>query len=371
MNVPFLNLKAQYDTIKGEVDAAINEVLTRSSFSGGPFVERFEAEFANYNNCEFAVGVGSGTEALWLGLLALGVTIGDEVITTPNTFIATVEAISLCGAKAVFIDVDDGSLTMDPSLLEGAITSRTKAIIPVHLYGQTADMDPIIEIGRKYGVAILEDACQAHGSKYKEKHAGSIGDIGCFSFYPGKNLGAYGEAGCVITNERNLAAKIRAIRDHGQSQKYYHEVLGINGRMDGIQGAILSVKLKYLDQWNSLRRNWAHFYNEMLHANKNISLPLEMPYAHHVYHIYAIRCSHRDYLISALAEQGITCGVHYPVPIHMQRAYDRPNEGNRTFSIAERSAKELLSLPMFPELTEEQVVYVCTEIMRVLENTGS
>jgi dTDP-4-amino-4,6-dideoxygalactose transaminase len=254
MKVPFLNLKAQYDAIAQEVEHSIKEVLGACAFSGGPYVERFEGEFASFCGTEHAVGVSSGTEALWLALLALGVKAGDQVITAPNSFIATAEAITLAGAEPVFVDVEERSFTINPALLEAAITPRTKVIIPVHLFGQTADMDPIMAIARKHGVAVLEDACQAHGAEYKGKRAGSLGDAGCFSFYPGKNLGAYGEAGGVTTSNRQLADRIRMLRDHGQSRKYYHEVVGTNGRMDGIQGAILSVKLKYLPAWNSARQ---------------------------------------------------------------------------------------------------------------------
>ena len=264
MNVPFLDLKTQYQSISEEIEIALRQVLNATAFSGGPFVERFEEQFATFCQCKHAIGVGSGTEALWLSLLALGIGRGDEVITVPNTFIATVEAISLCGATPVFVDVDEKSFTLDPALLEAAITPRTKAIIPVHLYGQTCDMDPIMEIARKHGLLVIEDACQAHGAEYKGRRAGSIGNAGCFSFYPGKNLGAYGEAGGVVTNDPDLAAKIKMLRDHGQSKKYSHSVIGVNSRMDGLQGAVLGVKLKYLASWNYARIRNADLYREML-----------------------------------------------------------------------------------------------------------
>jgi dTDP-4-amino-4,6-dideoxygalactose transaminase len=362
MKVPFLNLKAQYDSISQEVEASIKEVLSSCAFSGGPYVEQFEEEFASFCGCSRAVGVGSGTEALWLALLALGVQPGDEVITAPNSFIATAEAVSLCGADPVFIDVEEGSFTMNPALLEQAITPKTKAIIPVHLFGQTADMDPILEIAKKHGIPVVEDACQAHGAKYKGKRAGSLGDAGCFSFYPGKNLGAYGEAGGVVTSNKQLADNIRMLRDHGQSRKYYHEIVGINGRMDGIQGAILRVKLKYLDAWNEARRENAASYGKLLDGLTALATPKEMPYAHHVYHIYAVRAQGRQQVMDALAEKGISCGVHYPVPIHLQRAYANKKLGN--FPVAERTAEELISLPMFPELTREQITYVSDEIKK-------
>jgi dTDP-4-amino-4,6-dideoxygalactose transaminase len=364
MKVPFLNLKAQYDAIAQEVEHSIKEVLGSCAFSGGPYVERFEGEFAAFCGAGHAVGVGSGTEALWLALMALGVKAGDEVITAPNSFIATAEAVSLVGAEPVFVDVEEGSFTMDPALLEAAITPRTKAIIPVHLFGQTADMDPIIAIARKHGLFVLEDACQAHGAEYKGRRAGSLGDAGCFSFYPGKNLGAYGEAGGVTTNDKQLADRIKMLRDHGQSRKYYHEVVGTNGRMDGIQGAVLSVKLKYLDAWNAARRLHAASYRKVLEGVSPVLAPKEMQYARHVYHVFAVRSDGRERLIEKLAESGIACGVHYPVPIHLQHAYAGRCQGEGCFPVAERCAREFVSLPMFPELTEEQIAYVGSELGR-------
>jgi dTDP-4-amino-4,6-dideoxygalactose transaminase len=364
MKVPFLNLKAQYDAIAQEIEQSIKDVLSTCAFSGGPFVERFEAEFASFCGADHAIGVGSGTEALWLALVALGVKAGDEVITAPNSFIATAEAISLAGAEPVFVDVEEGSFTLDPSLLEAAITPRTRAIIPVHLFGQTADMEPILAVARKHGLAVLEDACQAHGAQYRGKRAGSLGDAGCFSFYPGKNLGAYGEAGGVVTSDRQLADRIRMLRDHGQSRKYYHEMVGTNGRMDGIQGAVLSVKLKYLEQWNEARRKHAAAYREVLKPLASVQAPQEMEYARHIYHVFAVRSQGREQLIDALADRGIACGVHYPVPIHLQRAYASRGQGLGSYPMAERCAREFVSLPMFPELTGEQIAYVGSELSR-------
>lgn len=370
MKVPFLNLKAQYDAIAQEVEHSIKEVLGSCAFSGGPYVERFETEFASFCGAGHAVGVGSGTDALWLALMALGVKAGDEVITAPNSFIATAEAISLTGAEPVFVDVGEGSFTMDPALLERTITPRTKAIIPVHLFGQTADMDPILAIARRHGLAVVEDACQAHGAEYQGRRAGSLGDAGCFSFYPGKNLGAYGEAGGVVTNDRQLAEKIRMLRDHGQSRKYYHEMVGTNGRMDGIQGAVLSVKLRYLDAWNAARRVHAETYRRVLQGVASVKAPKEMQYGRHVYHVFAVRAEGRERLIEALAQSGIACGVHYPVPIHLQRAYAGRCQGTGTFPVAERCAQEFLSLPMFPELTEEQIAFVGQELGRLAVAPG-
>lgn len=362
MKVPFLDLRTQYLSISEEIDTALRQVIDTTAFSGGPFVERFEEQFAAYCQSRYAIGVGSGTEALWLALLALGIGRGDEVITVPNTFIATVEAISLCGARPVFADVDERSYTMDPVLLEQAITPRTRAVIPVHLFGQTADMAPILKIARSHGLYVIEDACQAHGAEFKGKRAGSMGDAGCYSFYPGKNLGAYGEAGCIVTNNAGFAENLRKLRDHGQSKRYYHELIGVNGRMDGIQGAVLEVKLKYLDAWNRGRRRNAGIYNNLLEDVEGIVTPKEMSYAKHVYHIYAIRAQNREALAKALAEKGIACGIHYPVPIHLQNAYNFTGGKKGTFPVAERCAQEFLSLPMYPELTSEQIKNVVREV---------
>ena len=364
MKVPFLDLKAQYDAIADEIDDAIRQVIERTAFSGGPFVSAFEEQFAAFCQCKYAIGVGSGTEALWLALAALDVGQGDEVITVPNSFIATAEAISFCGAKPVFVDVNGESQTMDPVLLEAAITERTKAIIPVHLFGQMADMGPIMEIARRHNLFVIEDACQAHGAEYNGRPAGSVGDLGCFSFYPGKNLGAYGEAGGVVTNSDELSDRIRMIRDHGQSKKYHHAMIGWNGRMDGIQGAILSVKLKYLAGWNDARRKNAQFYSSLLSTIDGVTPPREMDYARHIYHVYAVKAKNRDPLMAALAEQGISCGIHYPVPIHLQNAYQYMGAEKGSFPVAEKCAEEIVSLPMFPELTDEQIHFVAGKIRR-------
>ncbi|HUT63504.1 MAG TPA: DegT/DnrJ/EryC1/StrS family aminotransferase, partial [Anaerolineae bacterium] len=308
--------------------------------------------------------VGSGTDALWAALLGLGVGQGDEVITVPNTFIATAEAISFCGAKPVFIDIDEKTFNMNPDLLESAITPYTKAIIPVHLYGQMADMDPIMEIGRSHRVYVIEDASQAHGSLYKGRAAGSIGDAGCFSFYPGKNLGAYGEAGAIVTNNAELAAKIKMFRDHGQAKKYIHSMIGWNARMDGFQGAVLSAKLKHISAWTDARRSNAKKYNDMLSEVDGITIPFEADYAKHVYHIYSILTQNPDRLLNALREKEIFCALHYPVPLHLQEAYHFLGLGKGSFPVSEKCAEQQLSLPMFPELTNEQIGFVCSEIKR-------
>jgi len=362
MNVPFLNLKIQYESIQDEIQTAINNVIEKTAFAGGPFVAQFEKEFAEFCGSDYAIGVGSGTEALWLPLLASGIGPGDEVITVPSTFIATAEAISFCGATPVFVDVDEQTYNMNPDLLEAAIRPKTRAIIPVHLFGQTVDMDPIMEIARKHNLFVIEDACQAHGGEYKEKRAGSIGDVGAFSFYPGKNLGAYGEAGAVVTNNAELASKMQIFRDHGQAKKYYHGMIGWNARMDGIQGAVLSVKLKHLESWNEARRKNASLYNELLSNVDGLITPRKADYTSHVYHIYALRIQDRDTLIAKLAEKDIYCGIHYPVPVHLQDAYSFLGLGKGSFPIAEKCADEFISLPMFPELTKEQIEYVAQEI---------
>jgi dTDP-4-amino-4,6-dideoxygalactose transaminase len=375
MQVPFLDLKAQYESIKHEITPAIQQVLDSCAFAGGPFVEAFEKQFAEFCGCEHGIGVGSGTEALWLALLALGVGPGDEVITVPNTFIATAEAISFCGAVPVFVDIDEKTYTMDPQKLEDYLQTlnpepgtlnRPKAIIPVHIFGQTADMDPIMAIAHQYGLYVIEDACQAHGAEYKGKPAGSIGDAGCFSFYPGKNLGAYGEAGAVTTNNSELAEKIAMLRDHGQSKKYYHDKIGWNARMDGMQGAVLSVKLNHLDAWNQARRERAAIYNNLFFGIDGLILPYEANEATHVYHIYAIRTQNRDALLKYLADENIYCGIHYPVPVHLQKAYSNPGIDNSGLNVSERVASELLSLPMFPELSDEQQIKVSDKIKKFL-----
>lgn len=362
MKVPFLDLKAQYESIRGEIAMGLQQVLDNTAFAGGPFVEKFEKDFALFCQCDFTIGVGSGTTALWMALSGLGIGPGDEVITTPNTFIATAEAISFSGATPVFVDVDERTYNMNPDLLKDAITPKTKAIIPVHLYSQMADMDRVMQIARAHGLFVVEDACQAHGAEYKGRRAGSIGDAGCFSFYPGKNLGAYGEAGAIVTNNAELAEKMRMFRDHGQAKKYYHSMIGWNARMDGLQGAVLRVKLKHLPVWNQARRENAQLYNELLADVDSVITPTEADYAKHVYHIYAIRNKNRDALISALAEKNIFCGIHYPVPIHLQEAYKLFRYEKGDFPIAEKCAEELVSLPMFPELTGEQIEYIVREI---------
>jgi dTDP-4-amino-4,6-dideoxygalactose transaminase len=366
MRVPFLDLSAHHAPLRSEIDAAISEVIDCGAFAGGPFVARFEVDFAAYCGREYAVGVGSGTDALWLTLLALGVGPGDEVITVPNTFMATAEAITYCGAKPVFVDVDALTYTMDPALLEEAITSRTKAVIPVHLFGQPADMDPILEIAHSHCLVVIEDAAQAHGAEYKGRRVGSLGDAGCFSFYPGKNLGAFGEAGAVVTDDNELQQKIRILRDHGQIHKYHHTMVGWNARMDGIQAAVLGVKLRRLEEGNELRRSHATRYDEALREIEELITPFVADYARHVYHVYAIRVPRRDEIIELLAALGVACRIHYPVPIHLQDAYQSLGHEIGAFPIAEKAARQFISLPMFPELTFDQVEIVTKAMKEAL-----
>ena len=369
MKVPFLDLNSQHAPLRGEINDAINEVIDSGAFAGGPFVTQFEEDFAAYCRCRHAIGVGSGTDALWLALLALGVGPGDEVITVPSTFMATAEAITYCGAKPVFVDIDALTYTMDPTLLEEAITPRTKAIIPVHLFGQPADMNPILEIAQARGLCVIEDAAQAHGAEYKGSRVGSLGDAGCFSFYPGKNLGAFGEAGAVVTDDDTLQEKIRVLRDHGQVRKYHHTMVGWNCRMDGIQAAVLRIKLKHLEKGNALRRSHAAQYSNVLAELEDVVTPYEAPYSRHVYHIYAIRARERDELIRSLAEMGIACGIHYPIPVHLQGAYQSLGYAVGAFPVAERAAHQFVSLPMYPELTSEKIEIV-TKAVQEASNIG-
>ena len=370
MEVPYLDLKAQYLAHREEFDTAIQKVIDKTAFAGGPFVQKFEEEFASYCQTKHAIGVSSGTSALWIALLAMGVGPGDEVITTPNTFIATAEAISFAGATPVFVDIDEQTYNINPAAIEAAITPKTKVIIPVHLFGQMADMGPIMNIAKKHNLLVIEDASQAHGAYYNGRRAGSIGDVGCFSFYPGKNLGAFGEAGGIVTNHSELAAKMRMIRDHGQSKKYHHRIVGWNGRMDGIQGAVLSVKLKYIDKWNELRRQHAHQYDNLLMTMPNVITPYVASYGTPVYHIYPVRVTNRDEVLASMGKLGVRCGIHYPVPLHMQEAYADLDYKEGDFPISERCSAEYLSLPMFPELTPSQLLHVASSLKEVVKDAS-
>jgi dTDP-4-amino-4,6-dideoxygalactose transaminase len=366
MQVPFLDLKSHHQPHRQEFLDAIADVIDQSAFAGGPFVAAFEEDFARYCGVQHAVGVGNGTDALWLVLLALGVGPGDEVITVPMTFMATAEAISFCGARPVFVDIDERTCTMDPAQLERAITPRTKAIIPVHLYGQMADMNAILDLARRRNIPVLEDACQAHGASFQGRAAGAMGIAGAFSFYPGKNLGAFGEAGAVTTNDGALAGKVKVLREHGQPKKYYHSHIGWNARMDGIQGAVLRIKLKYLEEATERRRAHAARYRELLSDCPELVLPQEAPGRRHVYHLYPVQCERRDEVISEMTKRGIGCAIHYPIPVHLQEAYQSLGWRDGSFPVAERVARRLISLPMFPELTREQVDRVAGELRSVL-----
>ena len=363
MNVPLVDLKRQYLSVKKEIDRAIQEVIDKSAFIMGENVEEFENEFAEFCGVEYGVGTSSGTTALHLALVVCGIKQGDEVITVPYTFIATTEAVSHTGAKVVFVDIEDRSYTMDPEKIEKVITERTKAIVPVHLFGQPADMDKIIEIAKKHNLIVIEDACQAHGAEYKGKKVGSLGDIACFSFYPGKNLGAYGDAGMVVTDNKELAEKVRLLRNHGRAEKYYHQVEGYNYRLDAIQAAILRVKLRHLEEWTEKRRRNAKLYNEFLKGNK-VKTPLEMEYAKHVYHLYVIKTEERQELYLKLRENGISAAIHYPFPLHLQEAYRYLGWKKGDFPISEACSEGLLSLPMFPELTEDEIKRIVDIIKR-------
>jgi dTDP-4-amino-4,6-dideoxygalactose transaminase len=368
VKIPFLDLKAHHDPIRNEVMAAINEVVDKNAFAGGPFVTRFEEEYARFCEVRYCVAVANGTDAIWLALLAKGICQGDEVITTPMTFMATAEAITYAGAKPVFVDIDSRTYTMDVSQVAAAITSRTKAIIPVHLFGQCADMDPILALAKKHDLVVIEDAAQAQGSRYKGRRAGTMGHAGAFSFYPGKNLGAWGEAGAVTTDDPDLRDRMIMFREHGQKKKYYHDVVGWNARMDGIQGAVLSVKLKYLEKANLGRHRVADHYQKLLTETPGLVLPVEAPYAAHIYHIYAVRVQQRDALVERLGERGIGTGIHYPVPVHLQNAYASLGYRRGAFPVSEACADSFLSLPMFPELTEGQIEIVTRELKSLLSN---
>jgi dTDP-4-amino-4,6-dideoxygalactose transaminase len=363
VKVPYLDLKAQYQSIKLEIDAAISRVLESGQFVLGAEVAGFERDFAAYCGTPECVALNSGTSALHLALLAAGIGPGDEVITVPFTFVASVAAVLYAGARPVLIDIEPRSFTMNPAAIEAAITQRTKAILPVHLYGQPADMDPIMDIARRHRLAVIEDAAQAHGAKYKGRPVGSIGDMACFSFYPGKNLGAYGEGGALTTSNPDYARSVRMLRDWGQDRKYHHVLRGYNYRMEGFQGAILGVKLRHLDKWTEARRGIVRQYNDLL-GHSDVETPTEMPWAQHVYHVYTLRSTDRDGLQTALTAEGVQTGIHYPVPVHMQPAYADLGYGPGAFPHSEAAAKQVLSLPLYPELSSEAVAQVATAVGR-------
>jgi len=359
--ISFVDLGAQYATIEEEISVAINRVLKKGDFILGEDVRLFEEEFAAFCTARYAVGVDSGTSAIELALRAYDIGAGDEVITAANTFIATALAISYTGAKVVLVDADPHTFNIDVHQIEAAITSRTRAIIPVHLYGQPADMDPILEIARRHNLIVIEDACQAHGALYKGKRTGTIGDAAAFSFYPGKNLGAYGDGGMVVTNDEAIYRKLNLLRNYGQSRKYYHEIQGFNRRLDTLQAAVLRVKLRYLDGWNEARRAHAQQYNDLLQES-SVTTPEVPAYATPVWHLYVIRSEKRDGLRTYLAEQGISAIMHYPTPIHLQPAYAELGYRSGDFPVTERFSDQVLSLPMYAELTDEQIAQVVRSV---------
>jgi len=359
--IPLVDLRAQYLDIKADIDAAIARVFESGQFVLGDEVAGFEREFAAYSGATEGIGVNTGTSALHLALLAAGVRAGDEVITVPFTFVATVAAIGYIGARAVFVDIDPATFTIDVSQIERAITSRTKAIVPVHLYGQPADMDPIVAIARRHGLVVIEDACQAHGAAYKGRPVGSLGDAACFSFYPGKNLGAYGEGGMVVSSSASFAREVRMLRDWGAEKKYHHVLKGFNYRMEGLQGAMLRVKLRYLERWTEARRAHAREYARLL-ADTGLGIPGEASYARHVFHVYAVRTSDRQSLQRTLQSNCIGTGIHYPIPVHLQPAYSDLGYTAGSFPESERAADEVLSLPMYPELSRTKLEMVAAAI---------
>ena len=370
MQIPLVDLHAQYRTIKDEIDDAIARVISRSAFIGGDDLQQFEKEFASYCQAKACVGVGNGTDALYLALRALGIGAGDEVITVAHTFIATAEIISLVGARPVFVDIQEDTMLMNPETLEAAITPRTRAIIPVHLYGQSCDMDRIMNIAQRHGLKVIEDAAQAHGARWRDNRVGSLGDIACFSFYPGKNLGAYGDGGAVVSNDERLIERIRMLANHGRLDKYVHETEGVNSRLDGLNAAILRVKLRHLDEWNAARRCHARRYTELLRAS-GVVLPFVSSETEAVWHLFVVRVQDRDAVLNQLQKQGIAAGVHYPVPLHRQAAYKYLNLPEGSLPVTERVASRVLSLPMYPELTEGQIEFVARAVDETVRKNRS
>lgn len=362
--IPLIDLKAQHASIRNELDAAMGEVLTNAQFILGPHVSAFERDFAEYCRVAHCAGLNSGTSALHLALLALGVSPGDEIITTPMTFVATTAAILYAGAKPVFVDIDPVTWNIDPARIEAAITPRTKGIMPVHLHGLMADMDAIMDISRRRNLRVIEDAAQAHGAEYKGRRAGSIGDIAGFSFYPGKNLGACGEAGAVVSKNADFVKTVALLRDWGQKEKYNHALKGYNYRMEGLQGAVLQVKLKHIEAWTESRRRRATEYDARLKGK--LPIPTAPAHYRHVYHVYAVRVPNRDAVQTKLRNAGIATGIHYPVPVHMQPAYTELGYKQGDFPVAEQAGTEFLSLPIFPEMTEKQVDTVCTALLKAV-----
>lgn len=366
-SIPLVDLKAQYESIKTEIDSAIRRVVDSAEFILGNEVAAFEKEFAAFCQAAYAVGISSGTEALHLALHACNVRSGDEVITTPFTFIATAEAISMCGAKPVFADIDPQTFNLDPDRVESAVTSRTKAIVPVHLYGQAANMPAICDIAQRHGLFIIEDAAQAHGATLNGKVVGQFGHAAAFSFYPGKNLGAYGDAGAIVTNDKTLADCVRMLRDHGRTGKYEHQLVGFGARLDALQAAILRSKLKHLAEWNEARRRRATYYHQRLQGHSHIIAPFLTTSAEHVYHLFVIRVPDRDRVLAGLKAREIGAGVHYPIPLHMQPAYASLGYHLGDLPVSEQASREVLSLPLYPEMTDDQADRVLAALIELVD----
>lgn len=366
MKIPLLDLYAQYLTIKSDVDAAIQRTIVQSAFVGGEELRSFETEFANYCEVRAAVGVGNGTDALYLALRALGIGPGDEVITVAHTFIATAEAISLTGARPIFADIREDTMLMDPDAVEAAITPRTRAVVPVHLYGQPCDMDRIMEIAGRRQLKVVEDAAQAHGARWRGKRVGSIGDAGCFSFFPGKNLGAYGDGGAVVSQDEELIGRVKMLANHGRLDKYFHQMEGVNSRLDGLHAAVLRVKLRNLDAWNAARRRHAQQYIEML-TGSDARLPVVNAQAESAWHLFVLKVSERDDVWRELNERGVAAGIHYPVPLHRQPAYKHLNIADGTLPVTDRAAASVISVPMYPELSSGQIATVSRTLMETID----
>jgi dTDP-4-amino-4,6-dideoxygalactose transaminase len=364
--IPLVDLKAQFVCIKDEINAAIQEVIATSAFIGGHYVKAFEEAFAKFCEVKHCIGVGNGTDALFIALKSLGIGVGDEVITAANSFIATSEAITATGAQVVFCDIDPRTYNIDVNQIEAKITPQTKAIIPVHLYGQPADMDPLLDLARWYGLKIVEDAAQAHGARYKERRVGSFGDVACFSFYPGKNLGAYGDGGAIVTNDDEVALKIRMFANHGRVDKYDHKIEGINSRLDGLQAAILSVKLQHLEAWTASRRQLASFYNTLL-EDSQIVTPVEIESARAVYHLYVVRLRNgtRDAVCAEMLRRGIGVGIHYPIALPNLQAYSHLSEEKGRYPEATLASQEILSLPLYPELQQVEAQYIVETLIDI------
>jgi dTDP-4-amino-4,6-dideoxygalactose transaminase len=366
MSIPLVDLKAQYLTIKAEMDAAIEQVVTHASFVGGTQVKEFEKEFAAYCEASACAAVGNGTDSLYLALRALGIGAGDEVITASHTFIATSEAVSQVGAKVVFVDVEEDTLLISPDAIVAAITPRTKAIIAVHLYGQPCDMDRIMAIAAEHNLKVIEDAAQAHGARWNGRRVGTLGHIASFSFYPGKNLGAYGDGGAVVSNDVALVQQVRKLANHGRLEKYTHEIEGVNSRLDALQAAVLRVKLPHLDRWNAARQQWAKVYMETL-TKQGLRLPVVRPEAECVWHLFVIRVRDREALQAYLKTQGVDTGVHYPIPLHLQQAYEYLNVPQGSLPVTEKAAQEIVSLPLYAELTEDMVAQVVQGVLAFVQ----